>query len=106
MSQKPWSVSVTDPDRIQGKQSTLWSSALRKSKTIKATKAVTCRRKSKRIASAEIFMLVKIKQKILLPKFQMFYWVYVLSLMGEMSKLKDSYEKKHVQRWPKFSLNA
>lgn len=37
---------------MQGKQSTLLSSALKKSKTIKATKAVTCRRKSRRTANA------------------------------------------------------
>uniref|UniRef100_A0A7C8ZWA3 Uncharacterized protein n=1 Tax=Opuntia streptacantha TaxID=393608 RepID=A0A7C8ZWA3_OPUST len=37
---------------MQGKQSTLWSSVLRKSNTINATKAVTCRRKSRRTASA------------------------------------------------------
>lgn len=35
-----------------GKQSILLSSALKQSKTIKATKAVTCRRKSNRTAKA------------------------------------------------------
>jgi len=37
---------------MHGKQSTLLSSARRESRTIKATKAVTCRRKSKRTANA------------------------------------------------------
>lgn len=43
---------------MQGKQSILLSSALRKSKAIKATKAVTCKRKSNRTAKA-----TKIKTK-------------------------------------------
>jgi len=37
---------------MHGKQSTLLSSARKESRTIKATKAVTCRRKSKRTANA------------------------------------------------------
>lgn len=37
---------------MHGKQSTLLSSALRQSKTISETKAVTCRRKSSRTANA------------------------------------------------------
>jgi hypothetical protein len=43
-----------DEDEIfwHGMQSILLSSARKKSKTMKATKAVTCRRKSKRTASA------------------------------------------------------
>lgn len=41
-----------DDTFIHGKQSTLLPSARRKSKTIRETKAVTCRRKSNRTASA------------------------------------------------------
>jgi hypothetical protein len=37
---------------MHGKQSTLLSSALKESRTIRATNAVTCRRKSKRTANA------------------------------------------------------
>lgn len=49
----PLSESAYDEETLkQGKQSTLLSSALKKSKTINATKAVTCKRKSKRTANA------------------------------------------------------
>lgn len=49
----PLSGSAFEPDTlIHGKQSILLSSALKKSKQIKATNAVTCRRKSNKTANA------------------------------------------------------
>lgn len=48
----PLSDPLDDDTLIQGKQSILLSSALAKSRTIRATKAVICKRKSKRTASA------------------------------------------------------
>lgn len=44
---------------MHGRQSILLSSALKKSKTINATKAVTCRRKSSRTAKATEKQVVK-----------------------------------------------
>ena len=48
---------------MHGKQSTLLSSALEKSKTINATKAVTCRKKSNRTAKASIHGKRKQKER-------------------------------------------
>lgn len=60
----PLSGSAFEPESfIQGKQSILLSSALRKSKIIKATNAVTCRRKSNRTASAANRVYVEVEQE-------------------------------------------
>lgn len=52
MLRTPLSELAYDGTFMHGKQSTLLSSARKKSKAIKATNAVTCRRKSRRTASA------------------------------------------------------
>lgn len=52
LSRIPLSELAYDATFIHGKQSTLLSSVRKKSKAIKATNAVTCRRKSRRTASA------------------------------------------------------